>query len=84
MLLRLGEDIRLEAVIFDQALLSHARPSGSTGSARRYLETIKRAILNDHHIENEARIHHLLTRRASGGPPNEADAPGPGRATRRH
>ena len=67
LLLRLGEDIRLEAAVFDQALLKQ-RDDRVDRLTASYLESVKRGILNDHHIENEARIHHLLTVVAKGNP----------------
>ena len=70
-LLRLSEDIRLEHVIFDQALLT-MRDRQIDKLARRYLETVKSGILNDHHIELEAKLHHLRTVVRSGGSENEA------------
>ena len=68
-LLRLGESIRLDAAIFDQALLRQ-RDDRVDALAERYLDSVKRGIVNDHHIENEVLIHHLRTTLARGGQPN--------------
>jgi cephalosporin hydroxylase len=59
LLLRLGEQIRLDALMFDQVLLRQ-RDRRIDRLGKRYLHTVKSAILNDHHLENEAKIHHLL------------------------
>ena len=59
-LLRLGEGIRLDAITFDQALL-RLRDERIGRIGRKYLDTVKSAILNDHHIHNEVLVHHLRT-----------------------
>ena len=71
MLLHLAEGIRLEAAIFDQALV-RLRDERIDDLTERYLRTVKRAILNDHHIELEVRVRDLLDA-ASGGPQLNAD-----------
>jgi cephalosporin hydroxylase len=78
MLLRLGEQIRLDAVMFDQVLLRQ-RDRRIDQLRRRHLDTVKSAILNDHHLENEARIYHLLGMLRSGRPLNEAVLADPAR-----
>ena len=70
-LLRLGESIRLEAAIFDQALVNQRdeRIARLTG---RYLDLVKRGIVDDLHPEHEVRIHHLRRMFARKGQPNPA------------
>jgi cephalosporin hydroxylase/predicted O-methyltransferase YrrM len=68
-LLELGEAIRLEAAIWDQAL-TNVREERISGLTTRYLDSVKRAIVNDHHVEDEVRIHHLRTTVARGGGEN--------------
>ena len=68
-LLRLGEGIRLDAITFDQALL-RLRDERIGRLGRTYLDTVKSAILNDHHIHNEVLIHHLRTAAVRGNQPN--------------
>jgi len=78
MLLRLGEEIRLDSAVFDQVLLRQrgGRIDRLTGL---YLDTIKAAIVNDHHLEMEARIHHLLEVVRRGTQPTEAVLADPAR-----
>jgi cephalosporin hydroxylase len=69
-LLRLGEEIRLDASLVDQVLLRQ-RDRRLADLAARYLDTVKAAIVNDHHLEVEARVAHLLEMAARGSPPND-------------
>jgi len=69
MLLRLGEDIRLDAALFEQILLRQ-RDGLVAGLRHRYLDTVKSAIVNDHHLETEVRLHHVLERTQRGGKAN--------------
>jgi Macrocin-O-methyltransferase (TylF)/Glycosyl transferase family 2 len=78
MLLRLGEEIRLDSAVFDQVLLRQ-RAGRIDGLSGRYLDTVKSAIVNDHHLEMEARAHHLLERAGRGSEPNEAVLTDPAR-----
>jgi cephalosporin hydroxylase len=71
MLLRLGEDIRLDAAVADQLLLRQ-RDRRLEAMRRRYLDTVKSAILNDHHLEDQARLHHLSETVRKGTPLNQA------------
>lgn len=78
MLLRLGEDIRLDTAASDQLLLRQR--DDRLGRMRdRYLDTVTSAILNDHHLENEARLHHLFQTVRKGTPTNEAVLADPAR-----
>jgi cephalosporin hydroxylase/GT2 family glycosyltransferase len=78
MLLRLGEEIRLDGAELDQLLLRE-RDRRIDGLARRYLDTVKAAIVNDHHVEMEARIDHLVRVVRKGSQPNEAVLADPAR-----
>ena len=78
MLLRLGEDIRLDGADFDQAMLRE-RDRRVDGLTRRYLDTVKAAIVNDHHLETEARVHHLASVIRKGAQPNDAVLADPAR-----
>jgi cephalosporin hydroxylase len=69
MLLRLSEDVRLDAVVFDQVVLGQ-RDRRLDRVTTRYLDMIKAAIVNDHHLEDEARVHYLLGVAEKGGKPN--------------
>jgi cephalosporin hydroxylase len=71
MLLRLGEEIRLDAAELDQVLLRE-RDRRIDGLTLRYLDSVKAAIVNDHHVEMEARVHHLTQAIRKGSQPNEA------------
>jgi cephalosporin hydroxylase/glycosyltransferase involved in cell wall biosynthesis len=78
MLLRLGEGIRLDAADLDQVLLRE-RDRRIDGLTHRYLDTVKAAIVNDHHVEMEARIHHLANVVRKESQPNEAVLADPAR-----
>jgi cephalosporin hydroxylase len=78
MLLRLGEEIRLDAALFDQILLRQ-RDHLIADVRCRYLDTVKSAIVNDHHLEAEVRLHHVLERSRKGGEPNEGVMADPAR-----
>ena len=78
MLLRLGEEIRLDAAEVDQVLLRE-RDRRIDGLTRRYLDTMKAAIVNDLHVEMEARIHHLAGVARKGSQPNDAVMADPAR-----
>lgn len=57
-LVELGERIRLEEVRFNQAWIRHFQ-TRIDRSASRYLDVVKAALLDEHYLENEARIDHL-------------------------
>ncbi|HET8619427.1 MAG TPA: CmcI family methyltransferase [Acidimicrobiales bacterium] len=78
MLLRLGEEIRLDGADFDQVMLRE-RGRRIGGLTRRYLDTVKAAIVNDHHLEMEARVHHLAKVTRKGSQPNDAVLADPAR-----
>ena len=78
MLLHLGEEIRLDAADVDQAMLRE-RDRRIDGLTRRYLDTVKAAIVNDHHLEMEARVHHLARATQKGAQPNDAVLADPAR-----
>jgi cephalosporin hydroxylase/GT2 family glycosyltransferase len=78
MLLRLGEEIRLDGALFDQILLRQ-RDGLIADLRRRYLDTVKSAIVNDLHVETEARLHYVLERSRKGGEPNESVMADPAR-----
>jgi cephalosporin hydroxylase len=58
-LIELLERIRVDAAIWEQNLLRY-RDGQLERSARRYLDLLKGALLDEHYIENEARIEYLL------------------------
>jgi cephalosporin hydroxylase len=78
MLLRLGEEIRLDAAQVDQVLLRE-RDRRIGGLTHRYLDTIKAAIVNDHHLEMEARLHYLAEVLRKDSQPNESALADPAR-----
>jgi cephalosporin hydroxylase len=69
MLLRLAEDVRLDAAALDQALIRQ-RDRRIERVTTRYLDAVKAAIVNDHHLEDEARVHYLLDVARKGNQPN--------------
>ena len=77
-LLRLGEEIRLDGADFDQAMLRE-RDRRIDGLTHRYLDTVKASIVNDHHLETEARVHHLVKVIRKGTQPNDAVLADPAR-----
>jgi cephalosporin hydroxylase len=78
MLLRLAEDIRLDGAVTEQVVLAR-RDDRIMDLTRRYLETVKSAILNDHHLEMEARVHYLREAARTGAEPSEAALTDPAR-----
>jgi cephalosporin hydroxylase/GT2 family glycosyltransferase len=78
MLLHLGERIRLDAAQLDQALL-HERDRRIDRLTERHLDTVKAAIVNDHHLEMEARVHHLVEVVRRGAQPSEEALADPAR-----
>lgn len=90
-LIRLGETIRLDAAIFDQVLLKQ-RDDRIDHLSTRYLEAIKAGIVNDFHVEIEARLQHLADAAARGVSPRDEVLQDPvrhgadvvGRIERRH
>lgn len=80
-LLRLSEQIRLDAAIFEQALIRYKDGLIERG-ARRYLDLLKSALLDEHYIDNEARIEYLLECATRGRPVEPARLADPRRARR--
>ena len=69
-LLELAESTRLRAMLF-QENVSHHRERLAQRTTSRYLDLLKGALLDDHYIENELRIDHLLSCVRRGTPPTE-------------
>ncbi|NLD76560.1 MAG: hypothetical protein GX643_07815, partial [Acidimicrobiales bacterium] len=68
-LLELGEELRLQAMVFQHnayypTLVNELR------LVSRYLGTVKSALLNEHYLEDEARLAHLAARIDAGRPPD--------------
>ncbi len=57
-LLELAESLRIDALIRREKTALRGQRALDR-SARRYLEVVKSALLNDHHIENEVRLEYL-------------------------
>ena len=57
-LVALGERIRLDEAIFTQAWVRSLQQQIERG-AERYLAVVKGALLDDHYIDNEVRLHHV-------------------------
>jgi cephalosporin hydroxylase len=57
-LLRVSEDVRLQAMIF-QHNVYYQRQEKLDRATTRYLEVVKAALLDEHYLENEARISYL-------------------------
>ena len=58
-LLHLSEDVRLKAMLFQHNVFYHQDGQIERG-ARRYLDLLKAALLDEHYLENEVRIDHLV------------------------
>ncbi|MCB0976566.1 MAG: class I SAM-dependent methyltransferase [Acidimicrobiales bacterium] len=67
-LLHLAESVRLQAMMF-QHNVYYQRDDRFDRATARYLNTVKAALGNEHHLENEARIAHLEERAAAGRAP---------------
>jgi|GEM_PF-274077 len=68
-LLELSESIRIEGAVFQQNMFAMYDRKVSNG-VRRYLDLLKGALLDEHYIENELRIAHLLTAIRQSAPPS--------------
>jgi len=80
-LLRLSEDVRLEAMVFQHNVFSNQEQQLAQ-AARRYLDILKAALLDEHYIENELRLHHLSERLTAGKEPQPAIIRDPARHLR--
>lgn len=68
-LLELSESIRIEGAVFQQNMFAMHERKISAG-VTRYLNLLKGALLDEHYIENELRIAHLLTCIEQGAAPS--------------
>ncbi|NLV55046.1 MAG: glycosyltransferase [Acidimicrobiales bacterium] len=70
-LLELAEEVRIKAMLLQhQVYYQREDQQRRIGRLRyRYLETVKGSLLNEHYLENEARLEHLVTRSRDGRPP---------------
>jgi cephalosporin hydroxylase len=80
-LLEITEDIRLRGMIFQHNVF-YQRDQRAIRAARRYLDVLKGALLNEHHLEHEARIAHLTERTVQRRPPDVDKVRDPARADR--
>jgi cephalosporin hydroxylase len=81
-LLELSESIRLETAIFTQNVM-RIREEQLVTSATRYLGLLKGALLDEHYLENELRIHHLVDCIGKGVLPSAVELRDPKRLMRR-
>jgi cephalosporin hydroxylase len=58
-LIELGESIRIDEQV-EYHNLHHGSARQSGGAASRYLDLVKGAVLDEHYLENEVRIQHLV------------------------
>ena len=65
LVVELGERIRLDEAMFGQAWVRTLEQRVDRG-AERYLDVVKAALLDEHHLENEVRLEYLLA--TQGGP----------------
>lgn len=65
-MLEVAEDIRIKAMMFQHNVFFQ-REQFAARSARRYLDVVKKALLNEHYLENEARLGRLMEHVESGG-----------------
>ncbi|MGZ4716432.1 MAG: CmcI family methyltransferase [Acidimicrobiales bacterium] len=82
-LLELSESIRIEAAIFTQSVM-RVREEQLERASRRYLDLLKGALIDEHYLENELRIQHLITALEHGGQPSRAELRDPHRLMRRN
>jgi cephalosporin hydroxylase len=66
-LLVLAEELRLRAMVFQHNAYFPGRDR-ERRLVDRYLETVKAALLDEHYLENEARLAHLTSRLRTGRP----------------
>ncbi|MEO6629695.1 MAG: CmcI family methyltransferase [Aquihabitans sp.] len=64
-LLRLTEDMRLRAMVF-QHTVYYPGQERERRLTSKYLRTVKAALLNEHYLENESRLAHLTSRMRDG------------------
>lgn len=67
-LLHVAEQTRLKAMLF-QHRVHYQRDERFERATARYLSTVKAALLNQHYLEDEARLAHYAARQAAGRPP---------------
>ena len=82
-LLELSESIRLEAAIFTQNIMRIREEQLGT-SAQRYLNLLKGALLDEHYLENELRIQHMVECIEQGALPSPIELRDPRRLMRRN
>ena len=80
-LLEITEDIRLRGMIF-QHNVYFQRDQRAKRAAERFLRVLKGALLNEHHLEHESRIAHLVERTTQRRPPDVDKLRDPARADR--
>ena len=59
-LIELGESIRIDEQVEFHNLHHGSEAARSPGAASRYLDLVKGAVLDEHYLENEVRIQHLI------------------------
>ena len=64
-LLRLSEQIRIDATVFEHNIL-RVRDEQLSESRDRFLALLRAALLDEHYLENELRIEHVLDRMQQG------------------
>ncbi len=69
-LLKLSESIRIEGAVFQQNMFAMHERKIDAG-VQRYLKLLKGALLDEHYLENELRIAHLLTCIEQGAEPSK-------------
>ena len=68
-LMKLAEATRIKAMLFQHNVYYHRERLLAAGT-RRYLDLLKGALLDEHHLENELRINYLATCIAKGWEPS--------------
>ncbi|MGI9603068.1 MAG: CmcI family methyltransferase [Acidimicrobiales bacterium] len=68
--LALSEQIRLDNLWVDNVLAQAMQEKATDRASRRYLDLLKGALLNEHYLEHELRVHHLLQTVKKGGEAN--------------
>lgn len=76
-LLELSESLRLQSVVAEHTAVYGGR-SGAKRAARRYLDLLKGALLNQHHLENEARLEYVAAAARAGREPDSTALRDPG------
>lgn len=80
-MLEVAESVHLKSMLFQHNVF-YRNEAKQTRALNRYLDVVKQALLNEHYLENEARLDHLTRLLAEGGDPDVAALRDPSRNDR--